>query len=319
RIKESNPKCKLHWVVRRDMAAVVRLHTGVDQIWELDRSSGLTGILRLARKLKQERYTHIYDAHLVIRSILLMILMLFDWTVFFHRPKIAIRSKNRFKRFLLFRFQINRFTNWPFIGVRSYLAPLAPWGVDGSLPLIAATFPGELLQKLVRRLKDDSLAPGSFIALVPGAAWPLKEWPLSYWIKLVDLHPTKKFIILGGPADPKSQELVAKLKGRVVDFSGKLTIAESGAVVQLAAVTVVADTGLLHLADLFGARALAIIGPTAFGFPAGSWIDIVEHKMDCRPCTKDGRGQCPRPTPAECMMAITPEDISARLQLLDGL
>jgi ADP-heptose:LPS heptosyltransferase len=319
RIKESEPSCDLHWLVRSDMVDLPSMHSGIDQIWSLDRCDGLTGIFRLARELKHQRFTHIYDAHLVIRSVIFLFALLFDWRNLISPPKIIIRSKNRIKRFLLFRFRINRFTNWPFIGARSYLDPLQQVGVDSKLPLTPATFPQDLRQEMLGRLKGEGITPGHFVALVPGAAWPLKQWPLDYWKRLVDLHPDTHFVVLGGPDDQMSRELSENFPDKIFNLAGKLTIKESCAVVQLAAVTVVADTGLLHVADLFGARAIALIGPTAFGFPAGKWIDIVEHKMDCRPCTKDGRGACPNPTPAECMFAITPEEISSRLQMVDGL
>jgi len=50
--------------------------------------------------------------------------------------------------------------------------------------------------------------------------------------------------------------------------------------------------------------------PTAFGFATNENIKTLEVELDCRPCTKDGRGACSQETYQRCMVEITPEQVA---------
>ena len=77
---------------------------------------------------------------------------------------------------------------------------------------------------------------------------------------------------------------------RVENLAGKTTLLESCYLIHRSHIVVSADTGFMHAADLFRIPTLALIGPTAFGFPTGPTAEIFETALSCRPCTKDGTG-----------------------------
>jgi heptosyltransferase-2 len=146
-----------------------------------------------------------------------------------------------------------------------------------------------------------------FIALAPSAAWKMKRWPLSYWKKVIEFCPDKKFIVLGGPEDHFCQELEDLAPERVRNLAGKLNLIESCFAVSRSDMLISADTGLLHVADHMGKNTIALIGPTAFGHPSGPWVKVLETNLNCRPCTKDGRGHCKNKVYQSCLIQITPE------------
>ena len=59
-----------------------------------------------------------------------------------------------------------------------------------------------------------------------------------------------------------------------------------------------------------GVPSLALIGPTAFGYPSNPQSKVIEKEFDCRPCTKDGRGHCSREIYQECMVAISEDEVA---------
>lgn len=74
-----------------------------------------------------------------------------------------------------------------------------------------------------------------------------------------------------------------------------------------------ADTGFMHAADLFRVPAFALMGPTAFGFPTGPTVEILETALPCRPCTKDGRGKCKLAVYQKCVVDITPQQVAEKI------
>ena len=122
--------------------------------------------------------------------------------------------------------------------------------------------------------------------------------------------PFHRFLLLAGPRDAFCDEIYSVDPLRVTNLAGATTLLESCYLISRSRLVISADTGLLHAADLFDIPCLALIGPTAFGFPSGPRSEVIEAPLPCRPCTKDGRGHCRRPL--SCMEEITPARVAAR-------
>lgn len=306
-IRNRFPEAEIHWLARKDMSSFLSMDKRVDKIWAFDKKEGLTGLLRIADLLKKEQFDYLYDAHSNIRSNIVKLKLR---PIFGKRPRYALRSKERGKRFLLFNFGINKFP-WPFRGVESYRLPLKKWGItDFSSDYSDWSFPEGFAAKL------DPLITPRTITLVPSANWPMKRWPEAHWKDLVRLLPEYRFIILAGPSDTFCEEIKETAPERVINLAGKTSLLESCYLVHRSNLVVSADTGFMHAADLFRIKTLALIGPTAFGFPTGDTVETLETTLSCRPCTKDGRGKCKQKTYQKCMVDITPRQVSLRIQIL---
>lgn len=304
-LKKKEQRLEIHWALRSDMKELAALHPDIDKIWSLDRKDGLKGLFSLAKKLSNEKFHYVYDAHSNLRSFILVsfLRLLSFGFIFFKRPK------KRFLRFCLFSLRLN-FLEDDRRGMLTFQKPLKKLNLgDFDSSKVHWKFSDETLKKC-RALIQNKFGEGMFITLAPSAAWEMKRWPLSHWKNLIELMDNKKFVILGGAQDSFCDELEAIAPDRVLNLAGKLSLLESCAFVKISPLVIVADTGILHVADLFGTSGIGLIGPTAFGFTTGKHIRVMEVNLPCRPCTKDGRGKCSRSVYQQCMVDILPEEVA---------
>ncbi|MFA6236155.1 MAG: glycosyltransferase family 9 protein [Bacteriovorax sp.] len=299
----SFPQNEIHWATRQDFDYLVKLNSEVNIVWALEKKSGVSGLLKFALALRAQNFTHVYDAHNNLRSILIKCILMSR----LHFPALITRSKDRWKRLLLFKFRINKFPK-PFRGIESYLVPLKKWGITSgnSSRFVKWKFGADVAEKI------NSLIGGrSFIALVPSAAWEMKRWPLGHWKKLIELLPDASFIVLGGKDDQLfCQELADIDSKRVQNLAGKLSLVESCQLIQKSSLVISADTGLLHVADVLGVKGISLMGPSAFGFTMSTLIKTLEVDLPCRPCSKDGSGRCSDALWRRCMVEIEPSRVA---------
>lgn len=313
-LKQTFPQAAIHWVTRKDMAPLLKNHPHIEKVWEFDRKTGLLGLIRLSLQMRREGYTHIYDAHNNMRS-RIIVWTLRPWGFLGIGAKFIRRSIRRWKRLLLFRFRINTF-EMPFSGQRDLLEPLQPWGVSKFPPPAPQIFPSEESHKKALEVLGNY---AGCVSLAPSSAHFLKRWPKEYWQKLILLCPGQKFVLLGGPEDSFIEDIQAVAPERVLNLAGKCSLQVSSSVVAQSAALVSADTGLLHVAEQLGKRAIAMMGPAPFGFPSRTSTKIMEIDLPCRPCSKHGQGPCVNKVKFhQCLVDITPEQIAAELKTLLG-
>lgn len=303
-IRERFEEVEIHWITRKDMVGILSVDSRIDKIWAFDKSTGFSGLLKMAAELRKEKFDYIYDAHSNIRSNILKLILS---PIPFLKPYVALRSKERGKRFLLFNLGINFFDK-PFRGVVSFQKPLKKWGIiHFPTNFKGWRFPAEICSKYEGFIKKD------MVTLIPSANWEMKRWPVFHWQALIQQLPNYTFVILAGPKDTFCEEIRSVAPERVINLAGCTSLMESCYIVSQSNIVVSADTGFMHAADLFHIPALALMGPTAFGFPTGPTVEILEKDMPCRPCTKDGRGKCKLSVCQQCMVDITPKQVAASI------
>lgn len=303
-IHESVPTAKIHFITRAEFSQLVQTHPNLEKVFSLERKDGFSGLLKMIRELRKEKYTHIYDAHNNLRSFLIRFLIL--------GPKKLVRPMHRWKRFLLLNFHIDLFEK-PFSGQRDLLKPLEKWGIPFRLPAIPQLTIDEFHQKKVEPLLiEHKLYKTNFVVLAPSATYELKRWPIDYWKKLIEHHPETQFVVLAGPSDQFTHALDEYRN--VVNLTGQTSLLESAAIIEKAKVVVANDTGLLHFAEQLGRPALALMGPAPFGFPSRPKTTILEKNLKCRPCSKHGQGPCVNKNYQQCLRDISPEIVSMELK-----
>lgn len=309
RLRQAFPQAQIHWVTRDDFKGLIENHPAVNKLWLIRKEQGFSDLLALARVLKAEGFTHIYDAHNNLRSRFICAYLngFLGWRrVLKHR--FLRRSIFRGKRFLLFRMRINLFEK-PFSGQRDLLKPLEKWGVKFQLPPVPQLFSAPEARARVGDLLRD--VPDAFVALAPSAAFELKRWPLEYFKKLIASLPEQTFVVLGGREDAFLEALVLPNSRRVLNLAGRLSLAESVAVVERSRLLIANDTGLMHVAEQFGVPCIALMGPAPFGFPSRPRTRVLELDLPCRPCSKHGQGPCRNVEFQKCLRGIPPERVKA--------
>ncbi len=141
-----------------------------------------------------------------------------------------------------------------------------------------------------------------YITIAPASVWFTKQLPKEQWIKFINDHLPDNFTVclLGAPNDkPLCEAIKASVtKNEVIDFSGKLTLLESAALMRNATMNYSNDSAPMHLASAVNAPVTAIYCSTVplFGFgPLSDNSRIVQATTDlnCRPCGLHGKSACP--------------------------
>jgi ADP-heptose:LPS heptosyltransferase len=306
---------EIHWATKSDFVPLLQGHPHITKIWALQKNQGWRGLWSLVRGLRRENFTHIYDAHNNLRSHLICWLLQppLAWNRIFLPPLLLRKSQKRWKRFLLFRLRINTYRQ-PFSGQRDLLEPLREWGLDESLPPPPQIVVSTSAEASVKKSLQEMGVTSGYYALAPSAAHALKRWPMGHWKNLVDLLPNETFVVLGGPTDHFLKELSDHAPHRVFNFAGKTDFAGTTALIANARALITNDTGVLHVAEQLGKKAVALMGPAPFGFPSRPSTQVMEIKLKCRPCSKHGQGPCVNEKFHRCLVDITPTQVMVALQ-----
>mgnify|MGYP001060570645 CR=1 FL=1 len=288
---------------------------GVDEVAAL-RGAGLAALRELAGELGRQRFDLVLDAHGVLRSHLLCLLL-------GRRPAARI-AKDTAARLALLRARRR--------GTCGAAPPSAALGrtmlqrLDEVFAPLAVAAPGAALLQAggapLRPVPAAAAARPRRLGLVPGARWDAKRWPDAHWAALLrDFRaradaPVEIFVgeqerawFPGGA--------LARAAGELPDVTVSAGLPLPALAARLASCRVVVtnDSGLLHLSEAAGTPVLALFGPTvrAFGyFPLLPGSRVLEIALDCRPCSRNGRRPCWRRDLA-CLERIAPSDALAAL------
>lgn len=322
---EQGATASIDWVIRQDLTEIAALQPAIHHLWAVPRR-GLGALLTLGWKLRREGYTHIYDAHDSLRS-----RMLRAWIRWLRPlpPRLLVRGKGRFRRWLFFKAGIREWQGRPLIpqpysARASYLLPLRAWGVSENL--LRPSLQGGL-SLLATGLREQPLEGGIPLAgsgappvCVPGSAWSKKNWPAAHWVSFLGLLHTRGELpavaLLGGESDAICDAVASGLTAahpglQVINLRGRTSLRGSSAWLARAPWIAAVDTGWLHLADQLGVPALALLGPTAFGFPSSisARVARLSPALSCQPCTKDGSGGCSQDVYQRCLVELTPAHV----------
>jgi ADP-heptose:LPS heptosyltransferase len=302
---------QVDWLTRLDFVELVNSQTDVDHAIGFSRQSSLTELILMSWQLSKD-YTHLYDAHNNLRSAVVRVVFRFRALMRLltggNRIEILTRSKMRIARFLFFRFRRPTLA-MPFQGADSFHSPLVKWGLPGKTPaevlLTSKQIPSDDVVIAFHKLRRP------VIALAPSAAWAMKRWPPGHFLKLMELLPHASFALLGGPEDAFIAELCRNRPAEsCLDLHGRLTLTENAWILERADLVVANDTGLLHLADQMERPTIALIGPTAMGYPSHKSSRVAEISLSCKPCSKDGSGACINSVYQRCLKELLPQTVA---------
>ncbi len=326
------PRPRITLAVKAGYAPLMAAVPGVDAVAPL-RGPRWRDLWQLARQLRRERFDTVLDAHGVLRSRLLCLLL-------GRRPARRI-VKDTAARLALLRARRARggdaaATPPPALRrtmLRRFdevVSPAGPAAAD-AMPHGAGPGAALLASGAACALRPDGPADGprpARIGLAPGARWDTKRWPPAHWAELLrrlrEVTDLPVEIFLG------AQERSWFAAGPLADAAaaaGGVTVAADLPLPELARrlgacrVVVTNDSGLLHLAEAAGTPVIALFGPTvrAFGyFPLLPDSRVLERELSCRPCSRNGRRPCWRGDLA-CLDRIAPDTVLAALRALPGV
>jgi ADP-heptose:LPS heptosyltransferase len=182
--------------------------------------------------------------------------------------------------------------------------------------------PGDDGALAVRRpLPDVShlLPAGAFVALHPGTSVPARAWPVDRFAEASRLLTDRGHrVVLTGASSERLLTSHAVAGTPATDLGGRTSLAELAAVLAVADVVVVANTGPAHLAAAVGTPVVSLFAPTV---PAARWAPYrVPHVLlgDQEAVCRDTRvTRCPFPG-HPCLTTVGADAVLAAVEQLGG-
>jgi len=165
--------------------------------------------------------------------------------------------------------------------------------------------------------------PLNTVALHAGckADWPWKKW--HGFDELAALLPD--VALVGMPDDLANQGTYFarefRWPGHVRDFVGKLSLADTAALLQQCAALVANDSGIMHLGAALGVRTLGVFGitsPEREGVAAPNFFPVTKG-LPCEPaCRRQAWGRRDCEHHLRCLKELTAAEVKARLDEVIG-
>jgi heptosyltransferase-2 len=276
-------------LTKRAYADVFASATGVDRVVALDASSGMGALWSIGNWFRGADYT-VIDAHASWRS------RIVGWRV----GRVDARiDKHTIDRLGLIWFK--RDVTLPTM-LQRYARLCQPLGLD-----VPALLPGGIrIPDPAALTAQRAMGDDAFLAIAPGSRWPAKRW--SGFARLAQLLAADARILLVGDAADRAHTapIATALGDRCVDLTGTASLMETAAHIARCRAFIGNDSGLMHLAEAVGVPVVALFGPTvdAFGyFPSLPSSRVIERRLACRPCSRNGATPCPKRT-GECLTRI---------------
>lgn len=296
-------------LTKKAFASGLTPHPHIHKIHIFDNKSFIgTELRKVKRLITENKYDVVYDAHNNLRSKLILLVTFFSRL--FSKTITVQRPKYRLKRFLLFKFRINKFEK-PYVSAKSFFAPLKNAGILKSDYDLENLELNPSYNQNMEELSKFNIPDFSYICLAPSAAWPLKRWPITHFQELINSMPNVSFYIIGGAEDTFTFDLKAL---NLTNLCGKINWYDTGKILKNAQAVISADTGVLHWADYMGTPSIGLLGPTAFGVPFRKSTKVLNLNLPCSPCTKDGRGECKITETQKCLVDIKPQAVKYEVE-----
>ena len=299
------PETRIDVITLDDYAELLLDHPDINRIIHIPREMKYQELKEMGKMLAAKGYDLIIDLHNVIRSQIIR-------RQFKYIKKIVYK-KPRWKRFKLIELKKNHFPN--VFSQRWLYHQCLDKILDNEYPVPKSKLVIQKNEQIEIKyfLKKEGLT-GSYITLVPGAAWPQKTWLVNHYKELVNLIINKlglSIIIIGSANDRICSALAKNKSTQILDLHGKLDIRKSLAIISLGEMTIGSDTGMVHASEALGVPVAMIMGPTNVQTGGGISLDssvVIEKDIWCRPCSQNGKRPCYR-SHQYCMTEISTEDV----------
>lgn len=288
---------EVHYVTKRQFAAVVESNPQIDKVWTIEKE-----ITEIVSELKLEAFDFVVDLHNNLRSTRLKSAL--------KRPSAAFPKLNS-KKWLLTNFK------WDLLPavhvVDRYFEAVKKLGVVNDQKGLDYFIP----------TKDEvdfaaHSIPEKFIAFSIGAKFATKRLHNEKIIEIIS-NISMPVIILGGKEDEENAAIIHKNCPSSINLVGKFNLNQSAFILKKSQKVVSFDTGLMHIASAFKKPIISIWGNTvpALGMypylPKNSNLSqIFEVQLACRPCSKIGFQSCPKKH-FKCMNNQDAQAISAAI------
>lgn len=148
-----------------------------------------------------------------------------------------------------------------------HLGLLSPLGIENSPAAVQLELPENAVTTAERLLEAHNMRR-PFIIFHPGSARAEKFWDARRWSEVINHaaeHHELDLVLTGGGSlfeQTHISDIKSKVRGRVVDLSGKTDLLTLAALIARARLLVTVDSAPMHLAAGTGTSQIILFGPT---------------------------------------------------------
>ncbi|MCZ2393709.1 MAG: glycosyltransferase family 9 protein [Chitinophagales bacterium] len=296
--KKHYPETQVDFLTKPEYVHLVQYHLGITQVLCLNDS-----LFNTAKEIIENDYDYVVDLHDNLRTNFLKQLLPESISFLKYRKKSI-------KRILSVWFKKNLYGD-SFVS-EQYLHALKPLGVKNDHQGLFFIIP-----------KDDWIYSSQlplthrlgYIVISLGAKHFTKRMPIEKWNELI-AKLSFPIILIGGQEDFLIGEQLERMDDlKCINKCGQYTLGQSASVIAQSKFVITHDTGMMHIAAALQKKTISIWGGTVpyLGFQpyvidkAKSFI-IENNQLNCRPCSKHGRSDCPKGH-FKCMREINTDAI----------
>ncbi len=316
------PGVRIDFLTSTTFEGVCANNPHINRIIALDRNEGTAALNRFISQNPRDSYDLVIDAHRSLRSRLLLMKWLGIFSGF--SQKTVLIDKRSLKRNILLQTGINLMKNA--VSQReAYLSLIEP--LTGSIELASTTelFPDKFeKERAATIINDHQLKGEKIVALGPGASFKGKCWPQESFLELCEALQINgyKVILLGSEEESEPSWIFDNSRIKPLNLAGRLSFKETAAILEHCHLVVSNDSAIVHFGEAMKVPALAIFGPTVREFGYAPFLDqsrIMEIDLNCRPCSRNGKGRCTNRIQRRCLREIRVDRVlKASLQILTG-
>ncbi len=195
-----------------------------------------------------------------------------------------------------------------------------------AVAISAGTDQGSIAPAVLAALCEASPLPESLqplfarrvVCIHPGAGNEMKQWPVEYFIALIELLADEcavNVVLIGGPDEVEIAERIVPALRRtdaVASVVGEVPLAKLPALLSRCVLYVGNDSGPKHIAAAVGIPTIGIhsgtVDPTEWG-PMGPLAVAISRQMSCSPCYLNRLADCVRDL--ACIRQIDPGTVFA--------
>lgn len=158
-----------------------------------------------------------------------------------------------------------------------------------------------------------------FVVLFPGASITERRWGVERFHQVAETLSGQGYsiVVVGGQDEYQDGEVIIRAGG--LNLAGHTSLAETAGILEQSQLLISGDSGVLHIAVGLDLPTVSLFGPgiAAKWAPRGVRDIVINHRLDCSPCTRFGTTP-PCPYGARCMREITVDEvIEAALSILE--
>ncbi len=257
-VREKFPQARITLIISEECKALAPAIRGVDRLLIMRR--GFAGLGTLAA-VARGGFDYCVDFTRNDRSALLVFLSRAKKRIVSFRIKVRSKFRTRFYN----EFVPHRMRDMHTIDY--HLGLLSPLGIENSAGAVQL----ELLESAVttaERLLEAQNVRRPFIIFHPGSARAEKFWDARHWSEVINHaaeHHEVDLVLTGGGSlfeQTHIGDIKSKVRGRVVDLSGKTDLLTLAALIARARLLVTVDSAPMHLAAGTRTSQIILFGPT---------------------------------------------------------